>query len=113
MARMVSFGVKPSPTFVKMPNVEVALSTVADSNKTYFIDTAAAPVTLTLPANPTMGDIVRVFDVRNTFDSNNCTIDRNGHAIMGSNDNLTVNTEGAAFEMIYYNSTYGWRLFTI
>tara|TARA_E500000178_G_scaffold355471_1_gene428220 strand:- start:1400 stop:1741 length:342 start_codon:yes stop_codon:yes gene_type:complete len=113
MARMVSMGVKPTPNFVKMPNVELATASAVDSNKTYFVDTSAASVTLTLPANPSMGDIVRIFDVRNTFDSNNCIVDRNGHAIMGANDNLTVNTEGAAFELVYYNSSYGWRLFTI
>ena len=113
MARIVSLGVKPTPNFVKMPNVEASTATAADSNKAYWVDTATAPVTLTLPANPSMGDIVRIFDVRNTFDSNNCTVDRNGHNIMGLGENLTVTTEGAAFELVYYNATYGWRIFTI
>ena len=67
MARIVSLGVKPTPNFVKMPNVEASSAIAADSNKAYWVDTAAAPVTLTLPASPSMGDIVRIFDVRNTF----------------------------------------------
>jgi len=113
MARIVSLGVKPTPNFVKMPNVEVTSGINADSNKAYWVDTDGGSVTLTLPANPSMGDIVRIFDVRNTFDSNNCIVDRNGHNIMGAADNLTVSTEGAAFELVYYNATYGWRIFTI
>jgi hypothetical protein len=113
MARIVAKGVQPTPTFVKMPNVEVITSIVADSNKAYWIDTSVAPITLTLPANPSMGDILRIFDVENTFDTNNLTIDRNGKPIMGANDNLTVNIEGSAFEIIFYNDTKGWRLFTI
>jgi hypothetical protein len=113
MARIVAKGVQPTPTFVKMPNVEVIASIVADSNKAYWIDTSVAPITLTLPANPSMGDILRIFDVENTFDTNNLTIDRNGKPIMGANDNLTVNIEGSAFEIIFYNDTKGWRLFTI
>jgi hypothetical protein len=32
---------------------------------------------------------------------------------MGAADNLTVSTEGAAFDLIYYNATFGWRIFTI
>jgi len=68
MARLVSNGVQPIPQFVKMPNVEVIASINADPNKVYFVDTSAAAVTMTLPANPSMGDMIRVFDVQNTFD---------------------------------------------
>jgi hypothetical protein len=27
--------------------------------------------------------------------------------------NMTVATQGAAFDMIYYDATRGWRIFTI
>jgi hypothetical protein len=113
MARIVSTGVKPTPQFVKMPNVEVIANIVADSNKAYFVNTSAAAITMTLPSAPSMGDIVRIFDAYNSFDTYNLIVDRNGNPIMGANDNLTVNTEGAAFELVYYNATQGWRLFTI
>jgi len=113
MSRIISNGVKPSPEYVKLPNVEVTANSTADSNKAYWVDTNGGAVNLTLPPNPVMGDIVRIFDVRNTFDSNNLTIVRNGNPIMGTTDNMTVNTEGAAFELVFYNTTYGWRVFTI
>ena len=49
----------------------------------------------------------------NTFDTNNLTVDRNGHVIMGAADNLVVSTEGAAFDLVYYDSSKGWRIYTI
>jgi len=113
MARILSTGVKPTPQFVKMPNVEITSTTAGDSNKSYFVNTSAGAVQLTLPAAPSMGDIVRIFDAANTFDTYNLTVARNGNPIMGANDDLVVTTEGAAFELVYYNSTQGWRIFTI
>ena len=113
MSRFISNGVKPSPTYVKLPNVELDASGSADSNKAYWVDTASTSLTLALPASPSMGDIVRIFDVRNTFDTNNLTVSRNGSPIMGLSEDLVVNTEGAAFELVYYNATRGWRVFTI
>jgi hypothetical protein len=60
-----------------------------------------------------MGDIVRFYDIRKTFDSNNLTIGRNSKLIQGDSANMTVNTEGAAFDLVYSGDTYGWRVFTV
>lgn len=79
----------------------------------YFIDTSGGGVTVTLPSSPSMGDTIRLLDVAKTFDSNNLTISRNGEKIQGDSSDMTVNTEGAAFEIVYSNSTYGWRIFTV
>jgi hypothetical protein len=32
---------------------------------------------------------------------------------MGAVADLTVNTEGAAFELVYYDGSQGWRIITI
>lgn len=79
----------------------------------YFVNTASGGVTVTLPGSPSTGDTIRVIDVAKTFDSNACTIARNGQLIQGDAADMTVNTESAAFELIYSNSTYGWRIFSI
>jgi hypothetical protein len=92
---------------------EISANTTAVAGRYYFVNTTSAAVTLTLPTAATMGDTVRVIDGAGTFDTNNLTVARNGHKIMGATDNLIVNTEHAAFDLVYYNSTNGWKLFSI
>lgn len=88
-------------------------SFAAVNYEAYFINTTAGGVTMTLPSSPSMGDTIRVFDLTKTFDTNNLTIARNGQPIQGDAADMTVNTEGAAFELVYSDSTYGWRIFTV
>jgi hypothetical protein len=96
-----------------LTNVDVSTTYTASASQLLWCDTSAGGFTLTLPASPSKGDTIRIIDVSNTFDTNNLTIDRNSQLIMGAADNLTVSTEGAAFDLIYYNSSKGWRIFTI
>jgi hypothetical protein len=79
----------------------------------YFVNTSAAVITATLPASPTVGDTIRFLDVAKTFDTNAFTVARNGKLIQGDAENLTVNSESAAFELIFSGDTFGWRIFSI
>jgi hypothetical protein len=79
----------------------------------YFVNTNGGAVTLTLPASPAVGDKIRVYDVAKTFDTNNLTVGRNGKLIQGDAADLTVSTEGAAFELVFSGNTFGWRIFTV
>jgi hypothetical protein len=67
-----------------------------------------APVTINLPASPSVGDEVHFIDSGNNFASNNLTIGRNSSNILGSASNLTVSTNTAAFTLVYVNATRGW-----
>jgi hypothetical protein len=67
-----------------------------------------APVTITLPATPSVGDEVHFIDSGNNLASNNLTIGRNGSNILGSGSDLTVSTNGSAFTLVYVNATRGW-----
>ena len=67
-----------------------------------------APVTITLPASPAIGSEVTFIDSGNGFNSNNLTINRNSSPILGNAANLTVSANGAAFTLVYVNSTRGW-----
>lgn len=85
----------------------------ASSGQQLFVDTNGGGFTITLPASPHVGDIIRFFDIRKTFDSNNLTLGRNGKLIQGDAADMTVNSEGAAFDIVYSGDTYGWRIFTV
>ena len=85
-------------------------SFTASAGNQYFIDTSTAAVTLTLPSSAVIGDEIRVLDATGTFDTNNLTVGRNSHKIQRDASDLTVTTEGAAFALVYHNSTNGWLL---
>ena len=50
----------------------------ADNGEGYFVDTSSGTITVTLPASPSVGDIVSIKDYARTFDTNAVTLDRNG-----------------------------------
>ena len=67
-----------------------------------------APVTINLPASPSVGDEVHFIDSGSNLASNNLTIGRNGSNILGSASDLVVSTNTAAFTLVYVNATRGW-----
>ena len=74
----------------------------------YFVNTTSGAITVTLPASPSAGDVVAVKDYANTFDTNSCTIARNGSNIGGSAINVVLSTEGLAITLVYVDATKGW-----
>ena len=73
-----------------------------------FVETNGGAVTVTLPASPAVGDIVNFVDSRYTFDSAALTVGRNSSKIANASSDLVVNTEGAAFGLVYSGSNVGW-----
>jgi hypothetical protein len=67
-----------------------------------------APVTINLPASPSVGNEVHFIDSGSNLASNNLTIGRNGSNILGSASDLVVSTNAAAFTLVYVNATRGW-----
>jgi phage baseplate assembly protein gpV len=67
-----------------------------------------APVTINLPASPSIGDEVHFIDTGANLASNNLTIGRNSSNILGSASDLVVSTNTAAFTLVYVNATRGW-----
>jgi hypothetical protein len=92
---------------------EISSNTTAIASRYYMVNTSGGAITLTLPASPTMGDTVRVLDATSSFGTNNLTIGRNANKIQGDAADMTVSTTDAAFDLVYYNATYGWRLFSV
>ena len=74
-----------------------------------FVNTNGGGVTVTLPASPATGDEVHFVDQGYDFDSNALTVGRNGSNIANAASDLTVNTQGAAFGLVFSgDATTGW-----
>ena len=86
----------------------ITAAETAQSGANFFVDTNGGAVTVTLPASPAVGDIVNFVDSRYTFDSNALTVGRNSSKIANTSADLVVNTEGAAFGLVYSGSDVGW-----
>jgi hypothetical protein len=101
VADIFSYITVTSPTFTATPG------------QLLWINTTSNAITITLPQDPNEGETIRIVDVAKTFDTNALTINRNGRLLQGDAENMTVTTEGAAFDLVYYNNTFGWRIFSV
>ena len=92
----------------------VTSNTTVTSWSTVMVDTATSGAfTVTLPASPTQGERIRFIDFKKNCDSAALTVARNGKPIMGDSADMTVNTEGAAFELMFWDNTSGWILMNV
>lgn len=65
----------------------------------------AANLTITLPASPIPGTIIKITNVSNFFDS---VVNRNGNLLNGQASNLIIDTNYETLTFIFVNSTIGW-----
>jgi hypothetical protein len=113
MARKITSGSTGTTLAFNTANVDVTANIQAVAGGIYWCNTTAGPITLTLPPSPSTGDSIEIYDIANAFDTNALTVARNAQLIMGTAEDMTVTTEGAAFTLVYYNVTYGWRILTV
>ena len=90
-------------------NLSISANTTLIAGRRYFVDTTAAR-TLTLPASPTLGQEIIIFDATGTAGTNNITIARNGNNINSVAENAIIDVDKAAAVLIYTGSSIGWRL---
>jgi hypothetical protein len=83
------------------PNLISSATTAVAGN--LYVFTASA--TLTLPLSPSNGDTVKI---SNRSSVETCVIARNSSKIMGLEEDMTIDTAFASFELIYTGSTQGW-----
>ena len=84
----------------------------AVSGEGYFCNTTGGAFTLTLPASPSVGDIVGFKDYAANFSTANLTIGRNSQNIEGTALNANVSTTGIAVLCVYADATKGWLVTT-
>jgi len=102
----VSLGIR-NKGYVTLNSSTITAYTAVDGDQ-IFVNTTANPITVTLPASPSVGSEVSFIDARGTFNSNNLIINRNGSNILSNAANLTLTTNGAAFTLVFVDSTRGW-----
>jgi len=90
-------------------NLAISANTTLVAGRRYFVDTTAAR-TLTLPASPTLGQEIVIFDATGTAGTNNITLSRNGNKINGLAEDAIIDVDKSAAVLIYTGSTIGWRL---
>ena len=90
-------------------NLAISANTTLIAGRRYFVDTTAAR-TLTLPASPTLGQEIVIFDATRTAGTNNITLSRNGNKINGLTEDAIIDVDKSAAVLIYTGSTIGWRL---
>jgi hypothetical protein len=76
----------------------------------YFVDTSAGAVTVTLPASPSVGDIVAIKDWSSTAATNNIIIGRNGQEIEGNTVDGAINIHGDAQTLVFSGASRGWMV---
>ena len=96
-----SGGILTNPTTGPLVSV-ISSNTTAVSNSVYVL---TANLTLTLPANPGIGDSIKI---SNRSGVATCVLGANNKKIMGSASNLTLDTASASFELIYSGTEQGW-----
>jgi hypothetical protein len=84
----------------------VSSNTTMVAGKGYFVDSSGGTITMTLPASPSLGDVVAVHALDGA--SNAVTIDRNSSNIEGATANLTMDSTYAAITFVYSDASNGW-----
>lgn len=82
----------------------ISTNTTATAGAVYVL---TASLTLTLPASPSAGNWV---EVSNRSTTTTATIARNGSAIMGLSEDMTIDDLNAGFRLVYADATRGWVL---
>jgi hypothetical protein len=90
-------------------NLAISANTTLIAGRRYFVDTSSAR-TLTLPASPTLGQEIVIFDATGSAGTNNITLARNGNKINGLTENAIIDVDKAGAVLIYTGSSIGWRL---
>ena len=95
-------------SYKKEINTAVSSDITMTAGYRYFVNTSAAR-TLTLPASPSLGDEITIFDASGTASTNNITINSNSGKINGTVQDAIIDIDAGFNILVYTGSTYGWR----
>ena len=81
--------------------------TATDGEK-LMVDTRSAPLTISLPATPAVGEEIQFADMYANFDVNPLTVGRNGQTIAGESSDFIADLKNAPFSMVFFGGARGW-----
>jgi len=80
----------------------------AVAGENIIADTSGGVWTLTLPASPSSGDVIKIADGAD-WSANNLTVGRNGSTIEGDAADMTMDIGGASVSFVYDGTT--WQIY--
>lgn len=103
-----------SITISENPWITKTTDYTATANDKILADSSSAAFTITLPASPSLNDVIEIADIAGQFSpsgSKNVTVARNSKKIMGEEENLVLDSNCSITKLIFYGDTLGWRVF--
>lgn len=79
----------------------------AVASQGYFVDTTSNTVSVTLPVSPAVGDIIGIVDYAGTAQTNRIIITAQAN-INGSSNDVQINYQRGAVNIVYSGSAQGW-----
>ena len=92
-------------TGVAPPWIKKTTNYTAVNGDQIIADTSGGAFTITLPATPSLGDVVIITDGGN-FATTNLTVGRNSSLIQDLAEDLTINLQGVTVQLIYSGTTW-------
>ena len=84
-----------------------SVNTTMVASKAYVVTGTASPVTMSLPASPSNGDLIKFANM----DDRATLLARNGNNLMGLAEDMTLNVEQVSFDLVYVGPTVGWTIY--
>jgi hypothetical protein len=92
-------------TGIVAPWTKITSTTTLSANAQYIIDTSGGSFQVTLPASPTVGNVVVIQDGAN-WTTYPLTVLQNGSTIEGQSTNLVLNVGGVLVYLLYDGTTW-------
>ena len=92
-------------------SVAVNSTYAISSGEIILLDTSGGSTfTVTLPANPRVGDRVNFIDAAGNCGTVKATVARNGNKIANIADDLDIDIKNTSLELYFTGTSYGWSI---
>lgn len=103
-------GASPSAINNEWTLVAGGSTVTATGSQKLAADLQTSASTINLPASPSVGEVVTVWDFAGASSGHNLTIGRNGQSIDSSASNYVISTDGFYGEFVFVGGGIGWAV---